>query len=291
MDINQLRLFNCLAVLGNMSKASAILNISQSTLSKSISRLENEIGCALFDRKGRKIELNPAGKAFFEESVKILEMLDKAIDNASHADLDHENRIRICVTGASKGIIKCISEYKKTHPNVCFDIDSVLDIEEVPRINNYDLMICPDSPRYSIYQGTRIKSDSMALCISKKHPYASRIAINAKDLNGLDFIFLRSNGVVESIQTGLEVLSIKPDKVYYVSNRELHRQMISEGIGAGFILQGASGFYASDDNIVIVPILDDRFAVNMKIVFRKDPHLSKEAKAFRDFALDYFARE
>lgn len=291
MDINQLRYFNCLAIIGNMSKAAAILKISQSTLSKSISRLESEIGCPLFDRKGRKITLNSSGNAFFEDSVRILEMLDKAIENAGHVHLNRENRIRICITGASKGIFNCITEYQKINPNVCFDIDSVLDIDEVPRITNYDLMICPDSPRYSIYPGTRIKSDSMALCVSRNHPYASRVAISAKDLNGLDIIFLRSNGVVESVQKGLEVLSIRPNKVYYVSNRELHRQMISEGIGAGFILHGASDFYASDDNIVIVPILDDSFAVKMKIVFRKNPHLSEEAKAFKDFVLDFLAHE
>ncbi|MBR0481058.1 MAG: LysR family transcriptional regulator [Firmicutes bacterium] len=290
MDFNQLRYFTSLAVLGNMSKAAEVLNISQSTLSKSIARLEQEIGCELFDRNGRRITLNPSGKVFFEESVRILEMMDSAVEKSRRINDDFSSRIKICVTGASKAIIKCISEYEKTHPSVCFDIDSFLDVDEVPRINNYDLMICPDSPRYSIYPGTKINSDRMALCISKKHPYASKIAVNVKDLNGLDVVYLKKNGVVESVQTGLEVLSVKTGKTFYVSTRDLHRQMISEGIGVGYILTGAASFYASDDNIAILPIMDDRFVVQMKVVFRKDKHLSEEAKAFREFALDYLTK-
>ena len=289
MDTTQLRYFTSLAVFGNMSKAAGVLNISQSTLSKSISRLEEEIGCSLFDRNGKKITLNPSGKLFFEDSVRILEMLDAAVEKANLITVDMGNRIRICVTGACKGLIKCISEFQKTHPDVCFDVDSVLDVDEVPRINNYDVMICPDSPRYSIYQGSGIRSDRMALCVSKKHPFASKIAVTPKDLNGMDVVYLKKNGVVESVQAGLEALSIKTGKTYYVSTRDLHRQMISEGIGAGFILVGASSFYASDDNLVVLPILDDRFSVKMKIVFRKDKHLSEDAKEFRDFALEFLS--
>ena len=129
----------------------------------------------------------------------------------------------------------------------------------------------------------------MALCVSKKHPFASKIAVTPKDLNGMDVVYLKKNGVVESVQAGLEALSIKTGKTYYVSTRDLHRQMISEGIGAGFILVGASSFYASDDNLVVLPILDDRFSVKMKIVFRKDKHLSEDAKEFRDFALEFLS--
>lgn len=284
MDINQLRYFNSLAVTENMSKAAMALNVSQSTLSKSIGRLEDELGCPLFDRMGKRIKLNRAGKEFFEDSVRIVDRIEHAIERVH----DTSNRIKICITGASKGIIKCIAEYEKISPTACFSLDSVLDIDEVPRISDYDVMLCPDSPRYNIYNGLKIHDDKMVLCVSKRHPYASKIAVSIKDLNGLDVVFIRKNGVIESVQAGLDMLSVRYGKSYYVSTRDLHRQMIAENIGVGYILNGASEFYASDDDLVIIPILDDRFTVGMKIVFRKDKHLSEEALRFKEFAIEFF---
>ena len=80
---------------------------------------------------------------------------------------------------------------------------------------------------------------------------------------------------------------MKTGKTFFASTRELQRQMIAEGIGVGYILAGATPFYVSDSSIVTLPILDDRFVVNMKVVFRKASHLSDEARKFKDFALKY----
>ncbi len=288
MDFQQLKYFNSLAMIGNMTKAAMNLNISQSTLSKSITRLESEIGCSLFTRNGRNITLNAAGKTFFEYSVKILDALDVGVKKTLLVNSPDEPRVRVCISGACNEMIRCISQFEVLHPNVYFEIDGVLDYEEAPDINDYDVMVCPDSPRYSRFEGYSIGIDKMCLCVSKKHPLAEKIAVSVKDLNNLDTVFLKSGDDVESVQWGLDVLSVHPGKKYYVNNRDLHRQMIAENIAAGYILDGASRQYSSDDSLKVLPILDNRFAFSMKIVFKRATRMSAEAKEFRDFAVNYF---
>lgn len=52
--------------MNNISEAAKRLNISQATLSKAIASIEDELGVALFDRKGRHIYLNRYGELIFE---------------------------------------------------------------------------------------------------------------------------------------------------------------------------------------------------------------------------------
>lgn len=62
MELSQLRYFIAVAKLGNMSKAAETLFVSQPNLSTSISRLEEEVGVPLFERRRGKIALNQNGE-------------------------------------------------------------------------------------------------------------------------------------------------------------------------------------------------------------------------------------
>lgn len=64
MTIDQLIYFLAVAETGHLSHAAENMNISQPALSSSISRLEDELGMKLFDRKGRNIYLNDSGRLF-----------------------------------------------------------------------------------------------------------------------------------------------------------------------------------------------------------------------------------
>lgn len=62
MELHQLRYFVQVARLESVSKASQALHISQPALSKTIGKLEDELGCQLFDRTGKRLLLNDRGR-------------------------------------------------------------------------------------------------------------------------------------------------------------------------------------------------------------------------------------
>lgn len=62
MEITKLKYFKVVANMNNISEAAKRLNISQAALSKAIASIEDELGVALFDRKGRHIYLNRYGE-------------------------------------------------------------------------------------------------------------------------------------------------------------------------------------------------------------------------------------
>ena len=71
MQLTQLEYFIVVARLEHMSKAALELEVSQSSLSKTIARLEDDIGVPLFDRRGKSIRLNEYGRIFMRRWKKL----------------------------------------------------------------------------------------------------------------------------------------------------------------------------------------------------------------------------
>ena len=82
MNLNQLYYFKTVAQLQHFRKAAEKLNISQPSLSLSISNLEKELGTYLFERQGRNVSLTKYGEIYLEyvkEALSILEIGEKKL--------------------------------------------------------------------------------------------------------------------------------------------------------------------------------------------------------------------
>ena len=79
MDILQLRYFKTVAETGSFTRAAEQLHMTQSALSRSIAKLEDELGLRLFERDGNRITLNRFGERFLQDSVSILSDLSDCV--------------------------------------------------------------------------------------------------------------------------------------------------------------------------------------------------------------------
>jgi DNA-binding transcriptional LysR family regulator len=77
MELLQLHYFQTVARLEHMTKAAEELKIAQPSLSKTISRLEEDLGAPLFNRQGRNIRLNQFGKVFLTRVDRIFRELEE----------------------------------------------------------------------------------------------------------------------------------------------------------------------------------------------------------------------
>ena len=76
LDSRQLRAFLMLARMGSFTKAAKELHLTQSAVSHAMKALEEDVGCRLLDRVGKKVLLTQAGEQFFQRVDKIFgEML------------------------------------------------------------------------------------------------------------------------------------------------------------------------------------------------------------------------
>ena len=119
MELLQLRYFYESAKSENFAKTAEKYMVPASSVSASIKRLEDELGCQLFDRKSNRITLNDNGKLLQNSLDVIFDELDQTLAKIkAHKPLKTE--IRILVLSMQEYISKLMFEYHQKNPNVSF---------------------------------------------------------------------------------------------------------------------------------------------------------------------------
>lgn len=292
MNIQYMRYFMTVAKLENVSRAAEVLHVSQSSLSKDIASLEKELGTPLFDRKGKKLLLNPVGVEFLESCRVIVAKADEALGNVQMMVTGRSNRIRISAAGINKKLFACMAEFEKRHPETSFEMDCIIDNDELPDINEYDVVIYPDELKFNKFKGYDFYKERYYLAVSANNPLTSKPNVPVHALDGLDYVFLRyENNLVEYPYRLCSALAVKMKACHFVDSRELHRQMIAAGLGVGFVPEGSMEMYVKNGEIRLLPLPNTRFDRPMRICFRREKHLTALGVAFRDHLISYFELE
>lgn len=124
MEIRVLRYFLTVVREESITKAADVLHITQPTLSRQLSALEEEIGVILFNRGSRKITLTNEGLLLRRRAEEILELVDKTTEELLLQDDHIEGKITIGAGElASMQIVsELIGNFQKKYPGVQFEL-------------------------------------------------------------------------------------------------------------------------------------------------------------------------
>ncbi|MBY0292535.1 MAG: LysR family transcriptional regulator [Alphaproteobacteria bacterium] len=165
MDWDKLRVFHAVACAGSFTKATEVLNISQSAISRQINILEEGFGTPLFTRVARGLILTEAGKALETTVINVFAQLAMAQTTMDELKNYPRGHIQIATTLAfgSLWLAPRLQEFLDQYPDI--DITVFLKDEEVDlnmreadigiialSLNSPDLIHCePISYRFRIY--------------------------------------------------------------------------------------------------------------------------------------------
>ena len=288
MTIQNLRYFAIVAKLENVSRAAELMHTSQSSISKVIQSLEEELGVKLFDRHGKKLVLNDAGRRLLDSCDRILQETDTVVRDLKNMTYGGDNVIRISVMGADPHLFACIAMFRVSYPEAEFIIDTISGKDELPDINEYDLIIYPDERRFSKYKGQDFYKERHFMAVRNDNPLAERISLPVSMMNDMPFVFMKHGSEIEYAFHVCAAQSVKMSSVNFVDSRDFHRQMIANGIAVGFVPEGNADMYRNDSRIKLLHLTDNRFSRQMKICFKREKHLSELAGAFKQHFIAYF---
>ena len=288
MNIQNLKYFAIVAKLENVSRAAELMHTSQSSISKNIFTLEEELGTKLFDRHGKKLVLNDAGKRFLQSCDRILQETETVTKDLKHMSTGDDNLIRICAEGLDPHLFTFMSIFRVSYPEVEYAVDSIPDGDELPDINRYDLIIYPDELKYRKFKGIYFYTEKYLFAVRNDNPLSERVSLPVKMMNGLPMVFLNHKLAYEYPYHVCLAQTVKMSSVNFVDSRDLHRQMISNGIACGFVPEGSAEIYRNDSRIKLLHLTDDRFSRQMKACFKREKHLSVLGSAFRNSMIEYF---
>ena len=124
MDLHQLHYFKTLAQMKSFTKASEELVLSQPALSRSILRLEEEVGVPLFERKSRGVVLNRYGEVFLQHVTKAVAEVGEAMQEINDLINPFHGTISIAFiqTLGSSFIPDLLGNFQKLTPEIKFQL-------------------------------------------------------------------------------------------------------------------------------------------------------------------------
>jgi LysR family glycine cleavage system transcriptional activator len=97
LPLNTLTAFRTVAELENLRAAADVLHLTHSAVSQQIRGLEEQLGFVLFERRGRRVVLNPSGQALLRSVQGALSLLDDGVQAAAAAAQGSATRLRVTV--------------------------------------------------------------------------------------------------------------------------------------------------------------------------------------------------
>lgn len=194
MELEQLRQLDAIEREGTMSAAARALHISQPALSRSVQRLESELGQELFSHRRGHVELNEAGRVAVGWSRQILHderlMLDALDDVARRA-----RTLRVG-TVAPAPLWRLTSFLVERYPQETLTSRTLSenDIERNILDGDLDVGIMYAEPTSPLLTSHVLMHENLSVSLPPNHPLAARRSVAPADLAGETFLIQTNIG-------------------------------------------------------------------------------------------------
>ncbi|MED4352814.1 LysR family transcriptional regulator [Schinkia azotoformans] len=293
MDIMQLHYFIVAAEQEHMTKASEILSLSQSALSRSITSLEGELGVPLFDRKNRKILLNRYGKAFLEDAKKIVNQVEISRENLTelvHPDIGNIAISFVHSLGLSY-IPTLLIDFQKSNPGHTLTLreDNAEVIVKDLLTNEVDFGFATQFKSFSDLVYHPIFKEKIVLITSWDHHLVNKKNIKMEDLTNEDFIHYNSDTELRKlIDTHFSDKNINLNIAYDGLEISSIIGLVAAKMGVALAPESV---VRNVRHIARIPVSDFNARRTIYLIHKKEGFISKAAIYFRDFILSYHEKD
>lgn len=137
-NLSQYKIFNTVAAVENISHAAKELYISQPAISKSISRLESDLGVTLFTRTSRGVKLTEEGALFYEYTKSAFDTLSQGEENIkriTQLGIGHL-RIGVSTTLCKYILLPFLKEFVLSYPHIKITIECQSTFQTLELLQN-----------------------------------------------------------------------------------------------------------------------------------------------------------
>jgi LysR family transcriptional regulator, hca operon transcriptional activator len=192
LELRHLRYFVAVAETGSLTLAAEQrLHTSQPSLSRQIRDLEDQVGCELFSRGARGVELTAAGRAFLDHARLALIQADSAVEAARRAAKPIKKRFALgFLTGLEiTWLAAAMQVLREELPTVDVTVSSDYspDLAEGLERGRLDLAFMRAEPKFDLTY-TLVGREPLMVLMSSDHPLTSYEVIQPQQLVGEPFI-------------------------------------------------------------------------------------------------------
>lgn len=181
MDLNQLRSFITVTQTLNFTNAARQNGVPQSTISRQINDLEEQLQVRLFYRTKRNVQLTDEGRTFLPYALEILEAVKQGAHAVQQLHNGGKGRLAIATVDSASGFLSdCLRVFGEKYPQIVVDItlsssgDALLEEGQDPF--DFHLLYQDMAPQSEVFSVLPVWEDELCLVTPKTHPLAQGIA-------------------------------------------------------------------------------------------------------------------
>lgn len=172
---------------GSLTAAAEVLNVTQSALSHSIKKLEQQLGTDLWLREGRSLRLTQAGQYLYAVAQRLIPQLDLAEDCLRQFAQGERGTLRIGMEchPCYQWLLKIVSGYLTTWPLVDVDVKQKFQFGGIGALFGFeiDLLVTPDPLLKPGLRFEPVFDYEQVLVVHKDHPWADQEQLRPEQLN------------------------------------------------------------------------------------------------------------
>ena len=285
MDFQQLKYFQTLADVENFTRASVKLDLSQPALSRSISRLEDEVGVPLFERKSHGVELNRYGKIFLKHANQALVEINAAKQEINDLTNPLNGTISLAFvqTLGSSFVPELISAFRKEVPSLKFQLyqDTTSKILEQLASTEIDIGFCSPQEPIESFSSIPIVRDELFLIVPNNHRLAGRKEIDLIEVANDPFVLFKSETGIHDV---IEEICLKAGFHPKKSFEGLEERSVAGLVGAKFGVALIPFIPGLDmEKISIIRINNPKSVREIRMVWRTNGYMSPAVEKFKTF--------
>lgn len=283
LDIRVLRYFIAVATQENISAAAETLHLSQPTLSRQLTNLEEELGATLFIRGNRKISLTDEGMFLLERAKEIVDLVEKTEANFNQPSdiVSGEIYIGGGETEAMHFIARTIKKVVTHHPNIKFHLYSGNADDITLKLDNglLDFGVVIEPADKQKYDYVRLPAtDTWGVLMRKDNPLAEKTVIQPKDLYDKPLIISKQSAT-SNVLTGWFGEAVENLHIIGTYNLLYNASvMVKEDIGYAICLDKLMN--TSEESELCFRPLQPKLEAGLDILWKKHQTFSNAAKVF-----------
>ena len=238
MELNQLRYFLSVARQAGFTQAANELGVSQPALSRSVAKLEMELGQPLFERDSRPLVLTEMGKSFQQRCIQILGLVDQAVAEVEDDETKGQVRIGAIPTIAPYWLPQMVSRFSKNRPNIQVHIFEEVTTRLLERIRHgeIDVAIMALPIDHHFLEILRLFDEELFLMHGKNHELAMKKTIRISDIESYPMLLLdQSHCLSAQVETFCKQRSVQPIALERAAQLTTVQAMVAIGHGISFI--------------------------------------------------------
>jgi DNA-binding transcriptional LysR family regulator len=284
LELSQLEVFLAVARERRFSRAADKLFRTQSAVSQTIRKLEDELGEALFDRSSREGVLTDAGKVLYEYAEKLINLRSEAAESLSELRELQKGKLVIAANEFTVlYLLPVLAEFRRLHPMIKITVERALSSRIPDELLRYgvEFGVVSYEQQEATIASIVVFLDELVFVVPPKHPLASASQVSIRQLGAESFVA----HIVSSPYREKVIQLFKNHKTPLHMDLELPtlqaiKRFVAMGNGVAFVPEISVETEIARGELIHISVREVQLKRKLRLIYRKDANLSHAARAF-----------